>query len=245
MLTLSSCAAREISPCCSCRTSPVRRRSFAHVHLVQNCPVHWGSCVNVENIHEYGVVWDHRMSSEWSSFWILCITNFQMASLDSCPPLNQGAVGCLLSYLTHCLSILVIPSTCYGLLFTFGHTVNSVWNNINHLFLAGVCMYTLEGSGQPQLLSLRSCLPCFFEMGSLDWLTGDLFGSSYPVVPTLGIHMYPMPPGILWECRDENLVLVPHGKPFIGWTISPILKRCLLKMFVCKHWSLGVCIFFF
>lgn len=31
---------------------------------VQNCPVLCGSCVNVERIHEYGVVWDHRMSSE-------------------------------------------------------------------------------------------------------------------------------------------------------------------------------------
>lgn len=67
---------------------------------VQNCPVLCGSCVNVERIHEYGVVWDHRMSSEWSSFQILCIANFQMTSLDSCPPLNQGAAWCALSYLT-------------------------------------------------------------------------------------------------------------------------------------------------
>lgn len=57
-------------------------------------------------------------------------------------------------------------------------------------------MYTLEDSGQLQLLSLRSCPPCSFEMGSLDWLTGDLFGSSYPVFSAQG-NMYPMPPGIL------------------------------------------------
>lgn len=44
VLTSSSCAAKEISPCCSSRTSPVSRSSSTCVHLVRSFTVHGGWC---------------------------------------------------------------------------------------------------------------------------------------------------------------------------------------------------------